>query len=86
VTVLSDSGKPQYIGRCLDISGSGMCLSMPVHVPLNAALRIESGDWLLLGEVCRSMMDRGCFKIAVQLRHSLIGISELEPALFCRAE
>lgn len=67
----------EMTARLLDSSGSGILLRTPRALPCGSPVRIEGGDILLLGDVCRCEPGEEHFRIAVQVRHSLGGLTEL---------
>ncbi len=73
MTVLGEPDLPPFQAVALEMSGSGMRLRSPRPVPYQAAVRIEAGDLLLLGEVVRIEGD----VIALKLQHSLSSLSDL---------
>ena len=64
--------------RVADLSGSGLLLITPKAIPVDAAVRIEGNDMLLLGVVCRCEAAAQESRVAVQVRHSLKGLMALE--------
>jgi len=76
--LLGDPGGPAGESRILDFSGRALLLSAPFPAPCGSPVRIEGGDMLLLGEVCRVEPAEQGWRIAVEIRHSLRGLSELE--------
>ncbi len=42
-----------------------------------AAVKVETGDALLLGEVCYSVAGSAGFEAGIELQHSLVGLTEL---------
>lgn len=79
VTVRLLSGAPEPLpARIVEMSGSGLLLISSRPLPVSAPVRIEGGDMLLLGEVCRCESEPGAARVAVQVRHSLRGLRELD--------
>jgi PilZ domain len=62
----------------VDASGGGVLLRTPQPIALGTAVRIDGIDILLLGEVCRCEQGREESRVAVQVRHCLAGLRELE--------
>jgi hypothetical protein len=62
----------------LDISGSGLQLRLPIAVPCGTAVKIEGGDTLMLGEVCRCEPAGGAYTAGVQVCQTLSSLMELE--------
>ena len=65
-------------GRVLDVSGSGMLLSLPSPLPCGSPVRVEGNDMLLLGEVCRCEGGPEQSRVALQIRHCLTSLSQLD--------
>jgi len=70
-------------GRIIDahatqFSGRGLRLVVKQPVPVGAAVKIQGEDWLMLGEVCYCHKERLNFVVGLQLKHSLMGLQELE--------
>lgn len=63
--------------RLVDWSGPGIRLLVDQPLTPGAALKIESGDALLLGEVCYSAASSAGFEVGVELHHSLTGLTDL---------
>jgi len=76
MTLLSHPDR-QMDGVVADVSGRGMRILLANAVPLNAAIRMDFDDALILGEVCRCAPHRGGFAIGIRLCHSLIGLDQL---------
>ena len=62
----------------LDFSESGIRLRSPEPLPVNAAVRIDAEDLLLLGEVTRCDAEGGAYNVGILLSHSLASCAELE--------
>ncbi len=78
LTVL-DAKSRRLIEACvLDISGSGLQLRLPIPVPCGMAVKIEGGDTLMLGEVCRCEPAGGAYAAGVQVSQTLSSLMELE--------
>lgn len=71
VTVLGTTDSPPFQAATVDISGSGMRILSPLPVPYQAALKVQVGDLLLLGEVVRVQDCERGHMVAVKLQHSL---------------
>lgn len=61
----------------LDLSGRGAGVIADAAIEVNAAVRVELGDRMLLGEVCYCARDEGRYRIGIQLRHSLTHLADL---------
>jgi hypothetical protein len=59
-------------------SGRGLRLVVKEPVAVGTAVKIQGGDWLMLGEVCYCHHERSNYVVGLQLRHSLMGLQELE--------
>jgi hypothetical protein len=77
VTVLGEAGALPFHAAAVEMSGSGMRLLSPVSVSYQAAVKVEAGDVLLLGEVIRVQASNRGFMLAVKLRHSLDSLNDL---------
>jgi hypothetical protein len=78
LTVLGAKGNHVIEAYLLDMSGSGVQLRAPMPVSCGAAIKIESGDTLMLGEVCRCRPEAGAYTVGVQLSQELSSLTELE--------
>jgi hypothetical protein len=71
VTILGTPESLPFQAVTVDISASGIRILTPLPVPYQAALKVQAGDLLLLGEVVRvEDCERG-HMVAVKLQHSL---------------
>jgi hypothetical protein len=59
-------------------SGRGLRLVLKQPVPTGTLVKVQSDDWLMLGEVCYCRKERLNFVAGLQLEHSLTGLQELE--------
>ena len=64
-------------GRVLDLSGRGMRLLLDRPLQCSAAIKVEAGDALVLGEVRYSVPAPAGFEVGIELQHSLVGLTEL---------
>jgi c-di-GMP-binding flagellar brake protein YcgR len=77
VTVLGEPDRLPFQAMALDMSGTGMRILSPCTVAYQAAVKVEAGEMLLLGEVIRvQASDRGII-LALQLLHSLTSLGDL---------
>jgi len=81
VTVLGGPEQPPIRACVKDISRSGLRLSSPLPIPCGAPVKVEGGDLLLLGEVCRmgpvgERLDE--YTIGIKVSHSLASLADLE--------
>jgi hypothetical protein len=67
-----------FAGNIVDIAGGGLMMRAAAPAPCGCAVRIESADTLFLGEVCRCEEAGGEWRIAVQIRHRLDHLGELQ--------
>jgi hypothetical protein len=65
-------------GIVQDISGTGMRIRLSRAIACNAAVRVETGDMLYLGEAVRCQPDGEGFCVALMLRHSLTDLPALD--------
>jgi PilZ domain-containing protein len=78
VTVLGEENSPPFEAIAVDMSGNGMRILSPRPVPYQAAVKVQEGDLLLLGEVVRvEALDCG-YMFALKLQHSLQALSDLQ--------
>jgi hypothetical protein len=77
VTVLGAPDSPPFQAAAVEMSGCGMRILSPLPVPYQAAVRVQAGDFLLLGEVVRSESCERGHMLAVKLQHSLNMLSDL---------
>jgi hypothetical protein len=77
VTILGEPDLPPFQALAVEMSGSGMRLLSPEPIPYQAAVRIEAGDLLLLGEVIRAQTSETGETIVLELRHSLHSVGDL---------
>ena len=78
MTVLGDPDFPPFLATAVDMSGSGMRILSPHPVPYQAAVKVQEGDLLLLGEVVRVETLEGGHMLALKLQHSLSSLGDLE--------
>jgi hypothetical protein len=62
----------------LDLSEAGIRLRSSAPLPVNATVRIDAEDLLLLGEVTRCDAEGGAYNVGILLSHSLAAYAELE--------
>jgi hypothetical protein len=73
ITVLSPDPSPPIAGRILDFIGTSMTISAREPIPPGSAVKIESDDALLLGEVFQAKEN----EITVKISEALNSLSEL---------
>jgi hypothetical protein len=78
LTVLGAKGNHVIEAYLLEISGSGLQLRLPKAVAYGAAIKIESGNTLMLGEVYRCEPEAGAYTVGVRLCQELSSLKELE--------
>ena len=78
VTVLRILGEPSMAGRVVNMSGSGLQLTLSLPIPGGALVKVESGEMLMLGEVVRCEPSASGYAIGVHLSHSLAALSDLK--------
>ena len=76
VTVLGKI-RNQTQGRAIDISGSGIRIVVPCSFVPGDAVRIDTEDAMLLGDVCYCSAREGDFVIGVALDQALNGLADL---------
>ena len=78
VTVLGEVDSPPFQAVAIDMSGTGMRILVPEPVPYQAAVKVQAGDLLLLGEVTRVETSGVGHLLALKLQHSLTSLSDLQ--------
>lgn len=78
ITELGSHPRRPAGGVVQDISGNGMRIRLSRAIACNAAVRVETGDMLYLGEVVRCEPDGEGFSVGLMLRHSLTDLPGLE--------
>lgn len=76
LTVLGSAGYSAP-ARAIGLSAHGMQLVLDRPVEVNAAVKVQADDWLVLGEVCYSMPERSHYKVGLLLDQALMGLQEL---------
>ena len=64
----------------LDLSEGGLRLRSSAPLAVNAAVRIEADDLLLLGEVTRCDAEGGAYSVGIQLSHTDADLEQLNRA------
>jgi PilZ domain-containing protein len=84
VTVTVLSGTKKIIqGKAVDLSGRGLRLVLPMHIPLDTALQIDIGDRSLLGEVAYSAGGPTEWQTGVEVAQALRHTAQLEQLNQC---
>jgi PilZ domain len=78
VTLLDPREPPPIEGRVVDMSGSGLRLSVPLPIPSGIPVQVEGADMLLLGESLRCQPDGERYQIGISLSHSLRELNALK--------
>ncbi len=76
VTVLGES-ETKFLGRITNYSSRGLGLLADRPAPQGAAVKVEWGDTLLLGEVCYCHPEGEGFAIGLDVEHALYHTEEL---------
>jgi hypothetical protein len=76
VTVMGES-ETKFLGRITDYSSRGLGLLADGPAPQGAAVKVEWGDTLLLGEVCYCHPEGEGFAIGLDVEHALYHTEEL---------
>ena len=76
LTVLGDS---ESSGPAQAIEASGHGLQLVVHrpIPVNAAVKVEGEDWMMLGEVCYCRQEGIHYVVGLQIEQTLEGLKRL---------
>jgi len=77
VTVLGEPDSPPFQAVAVEMSGCGMRILSPQRVPYQAAVKVQAGALLLLGEVIRVENGERGHTLALKLRHSLTMLDDL---------
>ena len=77
VTVLGDPDSPSFVATAIEMSGSGMRFLSPRPVKYQATVKVQTRDFLLLGEVIRIEASALGHAVALKLSHSLGSLSDL---------
>ena len=77
VSILSSGRTTPIPARVLAASGNELILLIPVERRRGSALKIETGDALLLGELTRIETDGQGYRAALKIRHALKSLTEL---------
>ena len=78
VTELGASPSQSIGGMVLDMSESGISIKLPHALRIEALIRVEGGNMLLLGEVVRCRASNQGFQVGVLVRHALQNLKDLE--------
>ena len=78
VKLLGAMPQPAISGVVKDVSNRGLCLDVPLPLPGGTLVRVETGDMLMLGEVCHCEPDGDRYTAGVILKQSLSSLRELE--------
>jgi hypothetical protein len=71
VTILGTPDSQPFQAVTVDVSGSGMRILSPLPVPYEAAVKVQAGALLLLGEIVRVQDCESGHMLGVKLQHSL---------------
>jgi len=72
VTLLKILGEPAFSGHVIDMSGSGLRVSIPSPVPCGSQVKVEGQEMLIFSEVCRCDEQDGAYSVG-------LAVSELRP-------
>lgn len=76
--ILGTGDESPIHGRVINMSGSGLLLRLPALIPYGSPVKVQAGDLLMLGEVCRCRKEHGEWQVAIEIRHFLDHLAELE--------
>jgi hypothetical protein len=71
LTVLGGLESQSIQARAVEMSGRGMRILSSLRVPYEAAVKVQTSDLLLLGEVIRVQATGDGYMLALKLRHSV---------------
>jgi hypothetical protein len=77
VTVLGNPDSAPFQAVAEEMSGCGMRILSPLRVPYQAAVKVQAGGLLLLGEVIRVEDGERGHTLALKLQHSLSMLDDL---------
>src|SRR5579872_5521848 len=63
--------------QAIEFSGHGLQLVLHRPVPVNAAVKVEGDDWLMLGEVCYCRQEGIHFLAGLKIDQTLDNLQEL---------
>ncbi|HLW77377.1 MAG TPA: PilZ domain-containing protein [Bryobacteraceae bacterium] len=70
VKLLGMLGEPTAAGRVLDMSGSGLRLTLPVPMPCGGQVRVEAEGMMMLGQVVRCQPSASeTYSLGIALSH-----------------
>ena len=69
VKLLGMLGEPTATGRVLDMSGSGLRLTLPAPMPCGAQVRVEAESMLMFGQVVRCQPTDSAYSLGIALSH-----------------
>jgi hypothetical protein len=72
LTLLKLLGEPAFSGRVIDMSASGLRVSIPLPIPCGAQVRVDGQEMAIFGEVCRCDEQDGAYSVGLM-------VSELRP-------
>jgi len=76
LTVLGESGY-MTIAYVIQLAQRGMRLVLDRSIPVNAAVKVTTADWIALGDVCYCEWERSHFAVGLHLDQALTGLKEL---------
>jgi hypothetical protein len=76
VTPLGDASLP-VTAHVLSLTGHDMDLVLDRRLTAGTAVRVESRNWLMLGEVLNCVPEHSRYKARLRLAHALPGLREL---------
>jgi hypothetical protein len=76
LTVLG-SGEPSGPAQAIEFSGHGLQLVVHRPLPVNAAVKVEGDDWMMLGEVCYCRQEGIHFLAGLKIDQTLENLQEL---------
>ena len=76
VTVLG-SNEASSPAQAVEFSGHGLQLVLPQPLPVNAPVKIEGDDWMMLGEVCYCRQEGIHFVAGLKIDQTLDNLQEL---------
>ena len=64
--------------QAIEFSGHGLQLVLHRPIPINAAVKVEGDDWMMLGEVCYCRPEGIHFVAGLKIDQTLDNLQELE--------
>lgn len=67
LTILKILGEPAFAGHVIDMSGSGLRVSVPQPIPCGAEVKVEGPEMVIIGEVRQCVEHDGTYSVGLML-------------------